>query len=73
MVTGHAGEHGFNAEGAAALHEHYSVVLPGYMGQGEELSADTLGNLFVVIIPGAVVKQHLLFHSFCCGQRTGCE
>ena len=71
LVAHHAGEHALHAEGAAALHQHGSVVILGDMGQLQQLAADLLGDGLVVVIPGAAVHQHLLLYGIRGGQRAG--
>ena len=60
----------FHAKAAASLHEHSGIFCFFYMAQLQKTSADTLCDLFVIIIPGAMIKKHLLLHRIRCGQRA---
>ena len=53
----HGGEDGLHPEGAAALHQHGGVRRLGHMAQGQQLGADALGDLLVIVVPGAVVVR----------------
>ncbi len=68
-----AGEHGFDAEGAAALHEHRGIFRFGHMRQFQQACADALGDRLVVVVPGAVVEQHLPLDRIGRCQRSGRE
>ena len=68
-----AGQDRLHAESAAALHQHSRVFLRGNPGQFQKTGADFLRNLFVIVIPGTVIRHHLLFHRFCGGQRSWCQ
>ena len=67
------GEDGLDAEGAAALHEDGGVGRLGGVGEGKEAFADALGDALVVVIPGAVVKEHLALDGVGGGEGTGRE
>ena len=69
----HAGQHGLHAKGAAALHEDSRVRRLGYMREPQQTRADALGDGLVIVIPGAVVKQHLALDRIGRGQRPGGE
>ena len=66
-----AGEHRLHAKGSAALHEHSGVLRLGHVSQRQQRAADGLGDLLVIVIPGAVVKEHHLLHGVGGGQRAG--
>ena len=71
VVADHARQHGFVAERAAALHEHGRVALGRDVGEAQQVGADVLRDAFVVVVPGAVVEQHLLLHRARGGERAG--
>ena len=68
-----AGEHRLHAKGSAALHEHSGVLRLGHVSQRQQRATDGLGDLLVIVIPGAVVKEHHLLHGVGGGQRAGGE
>ena len=67
----HGGEDGLHPEGAAALHQHGGVRRLGHMAQGQQLGADALGDLLVIVVPGAVVHLHHGLHRVGGGEGTG--
>ena len=69
----HGGDHAFDAEGAGALHKHRRVGFGRALGKLDELAADVLCDGLVVVVPGAVVEEHLFLDRARGGQRSGGE
>ena len=67
-----AAQHGLNAIGSAALHQHGRVVFRVLGGQRHQVFPDHFYNAHVVIfIPGAPIAQHGFLHGLGRGQRAG--
>ena len=66
-----AGQHALHTEGAGALHQHGGVLGGVAVGEFKQVGADLLGDGLVVVVPGAVVEEHLLLDRAGGGQRAG--
>ena len=73
FFSDHTGQNGFHTECPAALHKNSRVFLFGNMSKIQKFPADLLGDLFVIVIPCAMVKKHLLFYCFGCSERSRCK
>ena len=74
LVVAHdAREHGLVAKGPGALHQHGRVGRGVAVAQAHQLGANLLRDGLVVVIPRAVVEEHLLLHRHRGGERSGGE
>ena len=73
VITDHTCQNRFHTEGSASLHENRCILFLVYMGKSEQLLTDPLGNLLIIIIPGAVIEHHLFFYRICRSQRSRCQ
>ena len=70
LISQRASHHGFHSKGTASLHEHNRICFLRRMGKAEQLSPDFPGDLLIILIPGAVVKQHFSFYRIGRRQRS---
>ena len=73
LLSDDAGQYRLHPESPAALHKDHSIFRLVYMSQFQQLLPYGKGDLFIIIIPGAMVEKHFFFYRVCSGQRTRCK